>query len=321
MLCLHASSFWSRGPGAVGPEPWAQSRGPALQPLLVFWGRRPGPGGSRGGVRWELRGPEEELLCPEQNRRSCAGEGGQQLLQGSRPPSAPSLRLQAQALLRWHQTSNFCATTGQLTGRNQAGSQRVSGSGSVSYPQVGLDAPAQGGAGAGRLRAPPPASRCLRRCWSWCLMADAACWPGSRPSLRACTARWPASASRVSLGPQDPPPPLPPAGPLLTQDCLPGESLEEAASREVAEEVGLEVHSVSYSCSQHWPWPHSSLMLGCHALVSPAHTQVGVGTGEPRPQAGGCGGECGRSPVSCVPSPPAARGPGRAGRRPLVQPP
>uniref|UniRef100_A0A3Q4NBK5 Nudix (nucleoside diphosphate linked moiety X)-type motif 13 n=1 Tax=Neolamprologus brichardi TaxID=32507 RepID=A0A3Q4NBK5_NEOBR len=42
----------------------------------------------------------------------------------------------------------------------------------------------------------------------------------------------------------------------------------------VAEEVGLEIQSISYSSSQHWPFPHSSFMLGCHALVSPAHTQV-----------------------------------------------
>lgn len=46
--------------------------------------------------------------------------------------------LQAQALLRWHQTSGFCAATGQATHRNQAGSQRVSSSGSVYYPQVDL---------------------------------------------------------------------------------------------------------------------------------------------------------------------------------------
>lgn len=57
---------------------------------------------------------------------------------------------------------------------------------------------------------------------------------------------------------------------------VPGESLEETVSREVAEEVGLEVHSISYSSSQHWPFPHSSFMLGCHALVSPTHTQVSV---------------------------------------------
>ncbi|XP_044035848.1 nucleoside diphosphate-linked moiety X motif 13 isoform X2 [Siniperca chuatsi] len=58
--------------------------------------------------------------------------------------------------------------------------------------------------------------------------------------------------------------------------CDMGETLEETLSREVAEEVGLEVHSVSYSSSQHWPFPHSSLMLGCHASVSPAHTQLNV---------------------------------------------
>lgn len=55
---------------------------------------------------------------------------------------------------------------------------------------------------------------------------------------------------------------------------LPGETLEEALHREVAEEVGLEVQDVSYSSSQHWPFPHSSFMVGCHATVSPAHTQV-----------------------------------------------
>lgn len=63
-------------------------------------------------------------------------------------------------------------------------------------------------------------------------------------------------------------------------------------SREVAEEVGLEVHSVSYTSSQHWPFPRSSFMLGCHAQVSPAHTQVSV-RGAFR---------CRRSPVSSVPS-------------------
>ncbi|XP_070847304.1 NAD(P)H pyrophosphatase NUDT13, mitochondrial [Chaetodon trifascialis] len=62
--------------------------------------------------------------------------------------------------------------------------------------------------------------------------------------------------------------------------CDMGETLEETLSREVAEEVGLEVHSVSYSSSQHWPFPHSSVMLGCHASVSPAHTQLNVNHAE-----------------------------------------
>jgi NAD+ diphosphatase len=46
----------------------------------------------------------------------------------------------------------------------------------------------------------------------------------------------------------------------------PGESLEEAVAREVAEEVGLQVplSGVRYFASQPWPFP-SSLMLGFHA--------------------------------------------------------
>lgn len=42
----------------------------------------------------------------------------------------------------------------------------------------------------------------------------------------------------------------------------PGESMEEAVRREVFEEVGIVVGSVSYHSSQPWPFP-SSLMIGC----------------------------------------------------------
>ena len=44
----------------------------------------------------------------------------------------------------------------------------------------------------------------------------------------------------------------------------PGESLEEAVVREVMEEVGLPLETVSYHSSQPWPFP-SSLMIGFHA--------------------------------------------------------
>ncbi len=44
----------------------------------------------------------------------------------------------------------------------------------------------------------------------------------------------------------------------------PGESLEDAVVREVAEETGVAVDSVSYFASQPWPFP-SSLMLGFRA--------------------------------------------------------
>lgn len=48
-----------------------------------------------------------------------------------------------------------------------------------------------------------------------------------------------------------------------------GETLEDCVRREVAEEVGLEVESVQYKCSQHWPFPAGSLMIGCHAVARP----------------------------------------------------
>lgn len=41
----------------------------------------------------------------------------------------------------------------------------------------------------------------------------------------------------------------------------PGETLEEAVSREVAEEVGVSVRNIQYFGSQPWPFPHS-LMVG-----------------------------------------------------------
>jgi NAD+ diphosphatase len=46
--------------------------------------------------------------------------------------------------------------------------------------------------------------------------------------------------------------------------CEPGESIEEAARREIAEEVGVTCARVRYFASQPWPFP-SSLMIGCHA--------------------------------------------------------
>lgn len=46
----------------------------------------------------------------------------------------------------------------------------------------------------------------------------------------------------------------------------PGESLEQAAHREVAEESGLELHDLVYAGSQPWPFP-ASVMVGFRAHV------------------------------------------------------
>jgi NAD+ diphosphatase len=47
-----------------------------------------------------------------------------------------------------------------------------------------------------------------------------------------------------------------------------GESFETCVVREVAEEIGLTVHSVEYLGSQPWPFPRS-LMVGFHAIGDP----------------------------------------------------
>lgn len=55
---------------------------------------------------------------------------------------------------------------------------------------------------------------------------------------------------------------------LLAGFVEPGETLEQAIVREVAEEAGVRVINVSYLASQPWPFP-ASLMLGFEAIAEP----------------------------------------------------
>lgn len=55
----------------------------------------------------------------------------------------------------------------------------------------------------------------------------------------------------------------------------PGESLEQAVVREVAEEAGVRVADVAYVASQPWPFP-ASLMLGFMATAHPDGTAITV---------------------------------------------
>lgn len=52
-----------------------------------------------------------------------------------------------------------------------------------------------------------------------------------------------------------------------------GESLEEAVRREVREETGVEVGSVTYQASQAWPFP-AGLMVGFHARAATEAIEV-----------------------------------------------
>jgi NAD+ diphosphatase len=54
---------------------------------------------------------------------------------------------------------------------------------------------------------------------------------------------------------------------LLAGFVEPGETVESAVRREVAEETGVPVGAVTYLASQPWPYP-SSLMLGCHGVAT-----------------------------------------------------
>ncbi|MBN1248891.1 MAG: NAD(+) diphosphatase [Anaerolineae bacterium] len=57
----------------------------------------------------------------------------------------------------------------------------------------------------------------------------------------------------------------------------PGESLETAVAREVAEETGIEIRAVTYHSSQPWPFPQS-LMVGFTAEA--ASTEIHLNDGE-----------------------------------------
>ena len=55
--------------------------------------------------------------------------------------------------------------------------------------------------------------------------------------------------------------------------CEPGETLEDAVRREVAEEVGIRVGEVEYFGNQPWPLP-ASLMLGFIARAETTEVEV-----------------------------------------------
>ncbi|XP_048194968.1 NAD(P)H pyrophosphatase NUDT13, mitochondrial isoform X2 [Perognathus longimembris pacificus] len=139
-----------------------------------------------------------------------------------------SLLFTAQALLRWHDSHQFCSKSGQPTKKNMAGSKRVCPSNKIIYyPQMA------------------PVVIVLVSDGARCLLARQSSFPKGLYSA-------------------------------LAGFCDIGERIEDAVRREVAEEVGLELESLQYSASQHWPFPNSSLMIACHAIVKPGQTEIQV---------------------------------------------
>ena len=60
---------------------------------------------------------------------------------------------------------------------------------------------------------------------------------------------------------------------LIAGFVEPGESIEEAVHREVAEEVGIKIRNLKYQRSQSWPFPNS-LMLGFSAEYESGNIKV-----------------------------------------------
>lgn len=134
------------------------------------------------------------------------------------------------ALDSWHQRHRYCPVTGAPTVLAEGGWTRVTADGSQTlWPRT------------------DPAAIVM--------VHDAVAGPEGR-CLLARNAAWQ------------------PVDGLRRYSCLagfvePGETAEQAAKREVYEEVGVAVREVRYVASQPWPFP-GSLMLGFVALADPA---------------------------------------------------
>jgi NAD+ diphosphatase len=136
----------------------------------------------------------------------------------------------AAALANWHASHAYSPRTGLATTVAEAGWVRRDTAGNDMWPRT------------------DPAMIVL--------VHDGVAGPDGR-CLLGHNATWPAGADGV-----------------LRFSCLagyvePGESAEAAVLREVAEEVGIPLATLTYAGSQSWPFP-GSLMLGFHATADPA---------------------------------------------------
>jgi NAD+ diphosphatase len=142
------------------------------------------------------------------------------------PAADAELMAYGRAVLGWHRRHRFCGICGSATESQQAGHVRR-----CANPHCGADV-----------------------------------FPRTDPAVIMLVTH-PASGSepaRCLLGRHSRLPPR--AYSLIAGFVEPGESLEEAAAREVMEETGVRVAAVSYQASQPWPFPYS-MMIGFRATA------------------------------------------------------
>ncbi|KAF9095688.1 Peroxisomal NADH pyrophosphatase nudt12 [Mortierella sp. AD031] len=143
---------------------------------------------------------------------------------------------QARSVVDWNKRNQFCAGCGQKSLSLEGGHKRS---------------------------CPPTINRAGEEVQSDCLAHKGVqnfTYPRTDPVVIVCVIS--PDNERVLLGRQS-------IWPKGMYSCLagfvePGESLEEAARREVKEESGIRLGHVRYHSSQPWPFPNS-LMMGCHA--------------------------------------------------------
>ncbi|KAG0236299.1 Peroxisomal NADH pyrophosphatase nudt12 [Actinomortierella wolfii] len=143
---------------------------------------------------------------------------------------------QARSLLDWNRRNQFCTACGRKNLSVEGGHKRIC---PPTITQDGQEVPSeclahQGVQNFSYPRTDPVVITCvISRDGQRTLLGRQAVWP---PGMYSCLAGF----------------------------VEPGESLEEAARREVKEESGVHVGHVMYHSSQPWPFPNS-LMIGCLA--------------------------------------------------------
>jgi NAD+ diphosphatase len=136
----------------------------------------------------------------------------------------------AAALVNWHASHGYSPVTGEATAVTDGGWLRVDATGTQLFPRTDPAVIVVVHDG-------------MAGATGRCLLAHNASWPVHADGRRFYSA--------------------------LAGFVEPGESAEAALTREVYEEVGLDVSDLRYQGSQAWPFP-GSLMLGFHAYADPA---------------------------------------------------